>query len=110
MHATSLFRTVSGTDTWRDPIIIENIRQAAIDGSFFQERAIQTARHKLILRKFEMRSEFRDGELYDLEADPGESVNIYSKQPGLVATLASQLEPWARQTQDDVGVELAGFA
>jgi arylsulfatase A-like enzyme len=109
LHATSLFRTVSGADTWTDPIIIENIPQAAIDGSYFQERAIRTARHKLILRKFDMSPEFRDGELYDLEADPGESMNIYSKQPRLVATLASQLESWSRQTQDNIGVELARF-
>ena len=110
MHATSLFRTVSGTDTWRDPVIIQNIPQAAIDGSFFQERAIRKARHKLILRKFDMGPEFRDGELYDLDADPGESVNIYLKQPRLVAALASQLENWSRQTQDNIGLELARFA
>ena len=37
LHATSLFRTLSGGDTWTDPVIMENIPQAAIDGSFFQE-------------------------------------------------------------------------
>lgn len=77
VHSASLFRTLSGTDTWTDPIIIENIPQAAIDGSFFQERAVRTARHKLILRKFDMTPSFRDGELYDLESDPAESVNLY---------------------------------
>lgn len=109
LHATSLFRTLSGADTWTEPIIIENIPQGTIDGSYFQERAIRTARHKLILRKYDMSPEFRNGELYDLEADPGESMNIYAKEPRLVATLAGQLESWSRQTQDNIGVELARF-
>ena len=109
VHSASLFRTLSGTDTWTDPVIIENIPQAAINGSFFQERAVRTARHKLILRKFDMNPSFRDGELYDLESDPAESVNLYSKRPELVATLAGQLESWARRTQDNIGVELAHY-
>lgn len=110
IQATSLFRTTSEADAWKDPIVIENISQAPIGGSFFQERAIRTARHKLILRRFDQSPEFRAGELYDLEADPGESVNVYSSQPRLVTTLASQLEEWSRRTQDNLGLDLARFA
>ena len=110
LHATSLFRTVTGSDTWDQPVILENIPQRAIDGSYFDERAIRTARHKLILRKYDLRPELRPGELYDLEADPQESANLYSKQPKLVADLANRLETWARQTRDDTALELAHYA
>lgn len=110
LHATSLFQTVAGNDTWDQPVIVENIPQGAIDGSFFDERAIRTARYKLILRKYDLRPEFRPGELYDLEADPDESVNLYSKQPELVAELAIRLEKWARLTRDDTALELTHYA
>ncbi len=110
LHAASLLQTVAGSDAWGQPVILQNIPQRAIDGSLFDERAIRTARHKLILRKYDLRPEFRPGELYDMEADPGESANLYSKQPELVADLASQLETWARQTRDETAIELARFA
>lgn len=110
MHATSLFRTMSAPDEWRQPVILQNIPQRGIDGSYYDERAIRTARHKLILRKFDVRPELRPGELYDLESDPSESVNLYARQPQLVATLAAQLEKWARSTRDDTALELAAYA
>ena len=110
VHLTSLFRTLSGTDTWTDPVVIENIPQAAIDGSFFEERTIRTVRHKLILRKFDKDPVFREGELYNLESDPAESVNLYSKDPGRSsAALSSQLESWAKRPQDSLGIELAHY-
>jgi arylsulfatase A-like enzyme len=110
LHANSLFSNLAGSDDWKEPVILQNIPQRGIDGSYFDERAIRTERHKLILRKFDVRPEMRPGELYDLEADPGESVNLYSKQPTLVATLAKQLETWAMRTRDDTAVELARYA
>jgi hypothetical protein len=67
-------------------------------------------RHKLILRKFDVRPELRPGEMYDLETDPGESKNLYAKESKLVAQLAAQLEEWGRATRDDTAVELARFA
>jgi arylsulfatase A-like enzyme len=110
LHATSLFKTISGPDAWREPVVVQNIPQAEIDGTFFDERAIRTARHKLILRKFDARPELRPGELYDLEADPGEAANLYSKEPRLVAEVAQQLEAWARTTGDETALELARYA
>jgi hypothetical protein len=53
---------------------------------------------------------FRHGELYDLQSDLAESVNLYSKQPELITTLAGQLESWSQRTQDNVGMELAQYA
>lgn len=110
LHAASLFPTMSGPDEWRDPVILQNVPQKGIDGSLYDERAIRTARHKLILRKFDVRPELRPGELYDLNDDPNESANLYAREPNLVAQLASQLEAWAVRTRDDVGVELARHA
>lgn len=107
LHTTSLFQTLSGSDNWSEPVIVQNVPQAPIDGSFFDERAIRTARHKLILRKYEQSPALRPGELYDLKMDPDERSNIYSAQPQLVAELAKQLENWARRTGDDTAIELA---
>jgi arylsulfatase A-like enzyme len=110
LHAPSLFRILSGSDRWIDPIVVENIPQGQIGGSFFQERALRTAQHKLILRRFDITPGHRPGELYDLEADPGESVNLYSKDSATVADLASRLERWARDTRDETGLQLARYA
>jgi arylsulfatase A-like enzyme len=110
MHAGSLFDTLAAADRWDQPVILQNIPQRGIDGSYFDERAIRTARHKLILRKFDVRPEFRPGELYDLQSDPGESANLYASQPKLVAELATRLETWATETRDETAVELARHA
>lgn len=109
-HAESLLRTLAGPDEWREPVILQNVPQRGIDGSLYDERAIRTARHKLILRKFDVRPELRPGELYDLDSDPGETANLYAKQPKLVAQLAGQLETWGRRTRDELAVELARYA
>ena len=110
LHATSLFQILSGSDTWKDPVIIQNIPQGTIDGSFFDERAVRTKEHKLILRKYEKSPPLRAGELYDLESDPGERVNLYANRPEVVGDLAKELEKWARKTGDSTGSELARYA
>jgi len=108
LQAVSLFGTLGGSDTWNEPVIVENIPQGTIDGSYFDERSVRTGRHKLILRKFDQRPEFRPGELYDLEADPQELRNLYVSQPKLVTELAGMLESWALRMHDDTALELAG--
>ena len=110
LHAVSLFQTLGGGDTWTEPVIIQNIPQAAIDRSFFDERAVRSARHKLILRKYDQLPSLRPGELYDLKADPDERVDLYASQPQLVAELARQLQSWAQRTNDDTALELARYA
>jgi arylsulfatase A-like enzyme len=110
LHAQSLFRTLAGPDEWREPVILQNVPQRGIEGSLYDERAVRTARHKLILRKFDVRPEFRPGELYDLDTDPDESTNLYRREPNLVAQLAAQLESWAHRTRDEVAIDLAHFA
>jgi arylsulfatase A-like enzyme len=107
LQAVSLFRTLAASDEWREPVIMENIPQGAVDGSYYEERAVRTARHKLLLRKFEKPPAFRPGELYDLEADPAESRNLYAAEPKIVRELAAALEAWARRMHDDIGLELS---
>lgn len=107
LHASSLFKTMQGTDAWQRPVVLENVSQKGIDGSYYDERAVRTERHKLILRKFDIRPEMRAGELYDLSADPEESINLYSKEPKLVSELAGELAKWARATRDEAGLDMA---
>jgi arylsulfatase A-like enzyme len=98
------------TDSWTRPIILENIPQRGIEGSFFDERAVRTERYKLILRKFDVRPELRAGELYDLSSDPLESTNVWANQPSVVQDLAKTLVRWGEDTKDDLAVELGRHA
>ncbi|MEZ5351728.1 MAG: sulfatase-like hydrolase/transferase [Bryobacteraceae bacterium] len=110
IQATSLAERLRGPDRWQSAVIMQNIPQRGIDGSYYEERAVRTARHKLIVRKFEVRPELRDGELYDLETDRGESRNLYAAQPALVRDLAGQLAAWGRTNGDALAVELGDWA
>ena len=89
-------------DRWTEPVIIENIPQAAMDGSYFDERAVRTEHHKLILRKFDARPEMRAGELYDLRADKDEKRNLWTAQRETVRQLSRQLEQWAHAQRDEL--------
>ncbi|MBM3724081.1 MAG: hypothetical protein FJW40_01465 [Acidobacteria bacterium] len=106
----SLLTQMRGEDRWRRPVVLQNIPQAALDGSLFEDRALRTERHKLILRKFDNRPELRPGELYDLKEDPGETRNLYASNPKLVAALANELAAWGRRYDDSLSIELAGWA
>lgn len=54
-------------------------------------------------------SEIGLSELYDLEADPGELVNLAEERPEVVAGLASRLESWMAETErrEASGAELS---
>lgn len=110
-HGRSLISEVrGGRDNWDRPMVVMNVPQKGIDGSYYDERSIRTARHRLILRKFDLRPELRPGEVYDLQSDPGETRNLYASQPQLTAQLARQLVDWGQQYGDPLSVELGGFA
>ncbi|MFN7934338.1 MAG: sulfatase-like hydrolase/transferase [Bryobacteraceae bacterium] len=102
-------RVKRNEDRWTEPVILENIPQAAMDGSYFDERAVRTEHHKLILRKFDARPEMRAGELYDLRVDKEEKRNLWASQRETVRQLSRQLEQWAHAQKDEVGLELAGY-
>jgi arylsulfatase A-like enzyme len=110
LQSSSLAARLRGEDRWQGPVILQNVPQRGIDGSYYEERALRTERHKLILRKFDVRPEVRAGELYDLERDRGESRNLYGSEKAVVRDLAGQLTAWGRTHKDALSVELGEFA
>ena len=111
LHGRSLLDVVaSGRDRWERPVVIQNLPQAAIDGSFYEERAIRFERWKLILRRFDNRPELRPGELYDIEADPGETRNVYADRAEVVREMAGRLREFGERVEDPLSVELGEWA
>ena len=106
-----LERVASGRDQWDRPIVIQNIPQAPIDGSLYDERALRTERYKLILRQFDTGAAFRPGELYDLLEDPGERTNLYaaSSHNMIRQELATTLRDWGKNTEDQASIGLADW-
>lgn len=102
----------AGNDRWDRPIVVENVPQAAIDGAFFDERALRTEHYKLIMRKFHSRPQMRPGELYDLRSDPDEKRNLYKSptQRAVLTEMATTLEEWGQKYDDDVAIELGAWA
>jgi|GEM_PF-1358669 len=110
LHGRNLLDVLQGPDRWEQPLVIENLPQAAIDGSFYEERAIRWERWKLVLRAFDNRPVYRPGELYDLEADPEENRNLYASKADVVKDLARRLQAFGERTEDALSVELAKAA
>jgi arylsulfatase A-like enzyme len=107
IHGRSLLPDLrAGRDRWRSPVVMQNIPQRGIDGSYYDERALRTERWKLILRKFDVRPEIRPGELYDLNADPDENTNLFASNRATVRELAAALQSWGEEHQDPLAVEL----
>jgi arylsulfatase A-like enzyme len=110
LHSQSLITELRGEDRWRRPVVVQNIPQKGIDGSYYDERVLRTESHKLILRRFEIRPELRPGELYDLATDPGENTNLYARRSDLVKDLAGQLARWGETYRDNLAIELGRWA
>ncbi len=113
IQGESLISSVnSQEDDWTRPMVIENIPMRTIDGSDYDERALRTKRHKLILRKFCNPPHLRPGELYDLDQDPQEMHNLYgsSSHQEIRKKLAKSLQKWGQDTQDDLALELGSWA
>ena len=113
LHGKSLFEVVgSGRDDWSRPIMIQNVPQRAIDGAFYEERALRTEQYKVVLRKFGSRPVLRPGELYDMKADPGETRNLYgsASHRATVIELAGKVKQWGLETDDPLSIELGEWA
>ena len=61
-----------------------------------QKFGVRLANWKLIIGPAEQTLE-----LYDLEADPGESINLYDQEPERVAVLTALLEDWRKSVKND---------
>lgn len=66
----------SGMDEWTRPIFIENIPEAAINGSLFDERCMRHDRWKLTLRDFHADPRIVANAMFDLATDPEEDRNL----------------------------------
>ena len=107
IHGRSLLGEIrSGRDAWSRPVVMQNISQGALHGSYFEERALRTERWKLILRKFDAHPTARDDELYDMRGDPEETKNLYASNGAVVQQLAAMLRKWGEETGDSLAMEM----
>lgn len=101
----------AGRDDWQRPVVLQNIGMTALNGSLFQDRSLRTRQHKLILRKFNVgvHPVELQCELFDMTADPGETVNLAQSEAhqGTLADMKTQLHAWGVEHNDPLSVELA---
>lgn len=89
----------SGDDNWPTPVFMQNVPEAAIENSWFDERAMRSERWKLVLRDFTADPRPRNNALFDLVNDPGESNNLYYQESSRQA-LMQQLELMLKHAED----------
>ena len=109
-HGRDLIAEVtSGNDDWPAPVFMQNVPEAAIENSWFDERAMRSERWKLVLRDFSADPRARANAFFDLVNDPGESDNLYYQaefQEQLSAQLTLMLKH-AEDMQDSLSIKLA---
>lgn len=88
---------------WKAPVFMENISQRGIGGTNSIERGVRTRRWKLILR------DHPKDELYNLEADPGESDDLLPRPEShaRVKELAGLMLRWSERVNDPIAARLA---
>ena len=109
-HGRDLITEVnSGVDQWTSPVFMQNVPEAAIENSWFDERAMRSEKWKLVLRDFTADPRAKSNALFDLANDPEENDNLYY-QPEYNEPLRQQLELmlWhAEDMRDELAAELA---
>ena len=75
-----IVEVTSGADRWPTPVFMQNVPEAAINNSWFDERAMRSEGWKLILRDFTADPRVRGNALFDMLGDPGETTNLYYQQ------------------------------
>lgn len=109
-HGRNLIAEVnSGIDNWPTPVFMQNIPEAAIENSWFDERAMRSEKWKLVLRDFTADPRIRNNAFFDLANDPEETNNLYY-QPEYRDQLESQLELMLKHAgtlQDLLAIKLA---
>ena len=110
-HGRDLITEVtSGADDWPTPVFMQNVPEAAIDNSWYDERAMRSEKWKLILRDFTADPRARSNALFDMVNDPGETANLYylaEHREQLRQQLGLMLEQ-ATNLRDELAVKLAG--
>ncbi len=109
-HGRNLIAEIhSGADKWPTPVFMQNVPEAAIENSWFDERAMRSEQWKLVLRDLTADPRLRNNAFFDLANDPGESVNLYY-QSEYRSQLKAQLELMLRHAEelrDRLSVKLA---
>ena len=109
-HGRNLIAEVTaGEDNWPTPVFMQNVPEAAIDNSWYDERAMRSEGWKLILRDFTADPRARSNALFDMFNDPGETANLYYEvdyREQLRQQLNLMLEH-ATDFQDELAVKLA---
>jgi arylsulfatase A-like enzyme len=99
-HGRDLITEVnSGIDQWSSPVFMQNVPEAAIENSWFDERAMRSERWKLVLRDFTADPRAKSNAFFDLVNDPGESDNLYY-QAAYREQLGQQLKLMLRHAED----------
>ena len=77
-HGRDLIAEIAaGEDSWPAPVFMQNVPEAAIENSWYDERAMRSEKWKLILRDFSADPRARSNALFDMVNDPGETANLY---------------------------------
>ncbi len=109
-HGRDLVAEVrSGEDIWPTPVFMQNVPEAAIENSWYDERAMRSERWKLILRDFTADPRARSNALFDMVNDPGETANLYYEadyREQLRQQLNLMLE-YATDLRDELAIKLA---
>ena len=96
-------RIIDGNDI--RPLMFEEGATSQHDAFFYYKRdsieAVRSGKYKLHIRK----DDDEINELYDLESDIGETVNIYDQHPDIVADLRSKIDACRK----DIGDAAAGL-
>jgi choline-sulfatase len=99
----------TGRDNWPTPVFMQNVPEAAIEDSWFDERAMRSEKWKLVLRDFTADPRARSNAFFDMVSDPGESDNLYYRAE-YREQLELQLElmqKHAEDLQDTLTIKLA---
>ncbi len=77
---------------WEDRILVHHVgrwERGQVAGAKFRNMAVQNTRFSLVNNK----------ELFDLQNDPGEKINVIGQHPEVVAQLRASYETWWQQVQ-----------
>ena len=109
-HGRDLIAEVtSGEDNWPTPVFMQNVPEAAIENSWYDERAMRSEKWKLILRDFTADPRAHGNALFDMVNDPGETANLYY-QTDYREQLRQQLslmQEHAKNLRDELAIKLA---
>ena len=109
-HGRDLISEVnSRKDEWPRPVFMQNVPEASIEDSWFDERAMRNENWKLILRDFNADPRARSNAFFDLANDPEEKHNLYldKKYRQQVLEQLGVMLATAEDLADDLSIKLA---